>query len=809
MSQYSPIWDAIDDEQWLYALELIEKAQKRSRGTDKTLLGLQGLCLAKENRVEQAISVCRQIKALAPQSVSTYETIHDVLKTSPLPQFTDYLVETMEAGYKEIKSEVMGRMWFMEAARGGQLSAQRRAAVELQKVFLAREYFYLVLMSMFLLYNSSQAGKEKDLTGMLMYRMICKAASNQESHDGLASNGASSGPRIANVEEFYLYLDILRALNKGNEALEALDSSLGKRYTDNHEFALLRVELMLEVHGPKHPQMQAFTRCQLESGVDDWSIFKAHIDSSEFTSAQDVTQILKQIIDRSTSRNSRLACIYANSKLNDLVPMTEAIKDYLEIFGDKSATFEDIAPFLKLLAPKSTTSLAEWLRLKRSDQPDGKVVVIINLAKIEAQLGLIYEDDASIDAFVQDLLRVYRKANINNADSEDDRSADDSLLLADHVLRRRKGTSTETLKTIALLLEHGLSRSKHNFQFRLSLIDIYRKLGAWSAAHKHFAALSIKQIQRDTLSYILYEDSVHEYVSSMQMTGLKTSQNIYWANEQETPEMICQAYEKGTYSKIAELLLFQRRLRKSSWAVESKIALCRLQMMLDKFDWKQSVDCTLSQPLYDNKSRNVQMLSQQCKSENDDADKKLDEKSFKVLQSSLQTCAMLQAIVRNISLTSEISEPGSHSESVDLLVRKTYALKFQPDPTSLEQLKSYVDDLLCPGINADSYDSVSLHQVGLLLEGLKYWSIAWPQLKPHHSGLKQTVEKLRCLLEEIRGSLESCRRSLASTPIRFDQSIIEFAGISSQMVDTTSKAMRASQTEGITCLLGLAKQIKI
>lgn len=168
-----PILNAIDEEQFTYALQLIEKLQKRYRVPDLTLLSLQGLCFSRLGRQKDAIGICEKICGAHPEKKDTYQTINDILKMATDQESLRYLASSQEAGFRLLKSEVTGRMWFFAALKAKDWVAQRKAAVELQKGFVSREYFYYVLMSMLLLYRQTTGDK---LLETLMYRMISTAS---------------------------------------------------------------------------------------------------------------------------------------------------------------------------------------------------------------------------------------------------------------------------------------------------------------------------------------------------------------------------------------------------------------------------------------------------------------------------------------------------------------------------------------------------------------------------------------------------------------------------------------------------------
>jgi N-terminal acetyltransferase B complex non-catalytic subunit len=73
---------------------------------------------------------------------------------------------------------------------------------------------------------------------------------------------------------------------------------------------------------------------------------------------------------------------------------------------------------------------------------------------------------------------------------------------ADELLATVRNTST--LQAVALL-EYAASFSQSNFQIRLLLVRLYQYLGNGLMAMRAYDNLALKQIQLDTLSYIMFD----------------------------------------------------------------------------------------------------------------------------------------------------------------------------------------------------------------------------------------------------------------------------------------------------------------
>jgi N-terminal acetyltransferase B complex non-catalytic subunit len=148
-------------------------------------------------------------------------------------------------------------------------------------------------------------------------------------------------------------------------------------------------------------------------------------------------------------------------------------------------------------------------------------------------------------------------------DERERQHGDDYLVLASHyaldsfLLDR---SDKKGLYDAIVILEYCLTKSKFNYVVKILLIRMYFEIGAVQRALFLADSLDIKQIQRDTLSYLFTSDLECFGGVVPALRRLRTVLNIYGRNQAETPEMILQAFKFGTFSKIPEFLDFKRQL---------------------------------------------------------------------------------------------------------------------------------------------------------------------------------------------------------------------------------------------------------
>lgn len=789
-----PILNAIDEEQFTYALQLIEKLQKRYRVPDLTLLSLQGLCFSRLGRQKDAIGICEKICGAHPEKKDTYQTINDILKMATDQESLRYLASSQEAGFRLLKSEVTGRMWFFAALKAKDWVAQRKAAVELQKGFVSREYFYYVLMSMLLLYRQTTGDK---LLETLMYRMISTAAANNS--EGVVAS--TKGPRIETPEEFYLYLDILQALGTRDEMLEALDGHHGQKYT-SHDFLLLKLKLCAELN--RNTELHAIAQDSIATGTDDWLVFKSYVNAAraEKIDAHTIRAILVQH-GSNVSRNALLACVYLASLEESFDDLVESSANYVMMFADKLATYEDLATYLKALDKSQRDRFVEQVANLSSETESGRTILRTNLIKFRLLLSAEHDSDILKSSLENYVSGVHLRAGLSE---QDNRHGDDSLLLAVQYIIGKASADYKDLLQAAILLEHGLTHSKHNFQFRLLLIEVYRSLGCWRLASTHFEFLSIKYIQQDTLSHVLLEGSTFEYISTMQISALHKSQQIYERNRIETPDSICQCFVNGTYSKVVEFIDFQERLERSIWKQEASVSTYRLQMMLDKFHMTEILPCLNDdEQLYDNKSRNVLFNLDPA------AQKPSQEFANKEVVTSLrlqfQVLRMIQAVVTGRKLAGDLMNYPSTDSSM-LLVSQMYTLKFG-DAGSIRGTIAALEQMLTDLSLFDSYDAKdfsqrALRDLGRVVEGLKWFSIMAPHIRVVTKQIKTLFQQLHA---KLKHSIDELRQSLAK--LQLDVHVYDEIQVDAVQLKAVLENIKSSRLESITCLLSVLKTMKM
>ena len=126
----------------------------------------------------------------------------------------------------------------------------------------------------------------------------------------------------------------------------------------------------------------------------------------------------------------------------------------------------------------------------------------------------------------------------------------------------------------ALMLRIALDAAPHNFQLMLALLHCLEALGAGSMALELYKRCDIKQIQHETLSYLVLPALSQLGASDAADEALAAVRRFEQQGLSELPEQLLLAFRKSNYPQALEFVAFERSVRRSWWHVMSPD--CRL-----------------------------------------------------------------------------------------------------------------------------------------------------------------------------------------------------------------------------------------
>lgn len=460
----------------------------------------------------------------------------------------------------EPANEELGNQWFIAMVRNHDYKGQQAAAITLQKNFKSNKYHWWSIMSL-VLQAISATGNSLSLT--LAERMATRALSEG---------------RLTRSEEFYLLLRIYILQQKHAEALSYLHGTdskkveLGNKYLPGN-IELLRTKRDLLQKTGEWKALHDETKKALEGGDEDWNTIAAFCSAvKELPNQQsDSKNLLKSLAEAASPahRGTSLARLELATKLDaSKADIIDLCGYYFTAMGSKFCYFEDIQPYLIGIEAAELHKLVNDLdeRTLTVSDPLRKVRERINVAKLHryceltsrTDLGAALSNAAKYTQEYADALPLGR-----GLEDTETQHGNPFVLLAAHWLIDAAAHDQKHLIQAVVILEHAIRRSRADYQLKLLLIRLYRLLGSFERAIEIYETLDIKQVQNDTLSHYLNARIASLAPLDRLQPLLSQAESVYRSNEDETPDLITQAYNYGTYSKIEEFIEFGDRLETS------------------------------------------------------------------------------------------------------------------------------------------------------------------------------------------------------------------------------------------------------
>ncbi|KAI8909049.1 N-acetyltransferase B complex non catalytic subunit-domain-containing protein [Gorgonomyces haynaldii] len=549
-----PIYDALDYQNYKQVLQLCNKALKK--GPMMIVLALKALALARLGLIDESYDILVQLKNAKPTQLAILQTMASALKALSL---MEEIVEIYANAVELVPGdEDLANHHFIAICKLGDFKLLQQASMKLTKQFKLPKYYMWTVVSIYMQALDPNASNRSVLFP-LAERMIDKA--HKENY-------------IQTFEGLLLYLDILKSQQKYKEALLVLQGPLQKLCKVENDLDHLLIALLEQIED--HQNVFEKSLGLIKRNPDDWKAHVSLIESSlKIGQSSQVAETLKSL-ETSDKRGPHLALIKLCHCLGDFDRMTDCISEYVKKFGTMLICFEDVMPYLsdchpKILDLQSLVQPCDTIRNTR-----------LNLTISKIQFHLSEPDHKQYLERYQETIPLGLKL-----DERERQYGDDYLLLAVYVLLRNT-TLQNILESIAIL-EYGLERSKFNFSFTILLVRLYIQLGAVGRAHTLYQKLDVKQVQLDSVSFVMSEDLELFGDYNKALLVFREALHVYDRNEIETPEMIAQAFRFDTYSKVPEFVDFRDRVRHSIQRSVFQRQLIRVDLVSQFSDLKEVV----------------------------------------------------------------------------------------------------------------------------------------------------------------------------------------------------------------------------
>uniref|UniRef100_A0A673YNM7 N-alpha-acetyltransferase 25, NatB auxiliary subunit n=1 Tax=Salmo trutta TaxID=8032 RepID=A0A673YNM7_SALTR len=591
-----PIYDYLDNGNNKMAIQQADKLLKKHKDLHCAKV-LKAIGLQRTGKQDEAFSLAQEVATLEPTDDNSLQALTILYREMHRPELVTKLYE---AAVKKVPlSEEYHSHLFMAYARVGEYKKMQQAGMALYKTVPKNPYYFWSVMSLVMQAISAQDEKLAQTMFLpLAERMVEKMVKEE---------------KIEAEAEVQLYFMILERLGKCVEALDVVRGPLGEKLTSelrSRENKCMMMYQRLQLW----PECNALSYKLLLKNPDDWQFYLSYFDSLfhlmdkswsppnegkhcvEGPVQTTVAEAVKFVVDRMEEEDKKesrplrgpyMACLELIHRLRQRgCPDEQELGDPLELmlqffgkFGDKPCCITDLKIYLHLLPPEQHTQfknrLGELVPLGEVGE-DGfgfpgdtkalqRHLCVCQLSRV---LGLQHALDTEGKLCLITELKAHYHYGLQFGKSclkTELQFSDTYCLMVAHVyIDLWTETGDENMLWQCLgVLEEGLSFSPSNAQFKLLLLLLFCRLGAFQPVVDLYSSLDAKHVQHDTIGYLLtrYAGSLGQFAAASQSYNF--SLRFFHSNQKDTSEYIIQAYKYGAFEKIPEFIAFRTRLNQS------------------------------------------------------------------------------------------------------------------------------------------------------------------------------------------------------------------------------------------------------
>ncbi|QDS67645.1 hypothetical protein FKW77_004638 [Venturia effusa] len=346
--------------------------------------------------------------------------------------------------------------------------------------------------------------------------------------------------------------------------------------------------------------------------ADDWYIWEKTIISNSRSgqASKEVSRLIERYLVLNTkNRNAGRASLLSQS-INNKPGLLDECKRFFDLHKSNRSCFEDLRQFLLVLSKDeqdtfmshaiTASNLAEPISTKneiadlQKKEASTWILAAVNSLKISYMLSISKPGDADdpqrIDDFVLKCLRVYRYSASIPTDSGDDAS-----FLAVMALLRFRDEGRSLIKA-AYLMEYLHAISSDNSTGTLIALLVFQLTGLGSITISAFQQMSLREVQFDTLSHLLYSriSTFHPYSVELRSTRsvderhkdpfLGISFALQWPRKAigTTTEFMSKDLENVYFDKIMEFSAFIERIETSFTPILLQLERRRVARLTDR-----------------------------------------------------------------------------------------------------------------------------------------------------------------------------------------------------------------------------------
>ncbi|KAM6986432.1 N-alpha-acetyltransferase 25, NatB auxiliary subunit [Aplochiton taeniatus] len=607
-----PIYDYLDNGNNKMAIQQADKLLKKHKDLYCAKV-LKAIGLQRTGKQDEAFSLAQEVSTLEPTDDNSLQALTILYREMHRPELVTKLYE---AAVKKVPlSEEYHSHLFMAYARVGEYKKMQQAGMALYKIVPKNPYYFWSVMSLVMQAISAQDEKLAQTMFLpLAERMVEKMVKEE---------------KIEAEAEVQLYFIILERLGKCVEALEVIRGPLGEKLTSELQSRENKC-MMLYQRLQRWPECNALSHKILVKNPDDWQFYLSYFESlfqlldqswsppeegdhcaegPVHHAVAEAVSFVEERVQGEDAKESRplrgpyLARLELIHRLRErgcsqeaqLGEPMELMVQYFERFGDKPCCITDLKIYLHLLAPDEhiqyINRLGEAVPLGEAGEEgfafpgDTKALQRhLCVCQLSRALGLHHalDKDAKLRLITELKAHYHHGLQFDKGTVKTELQFSDMYcLMAAHVyIDLWIETGDENMVWLGLgLLQEGLTHSGSNAQFKLLMLLVFCRLGAFEPVVDLYTSLDAKHVQHDTIGYLLtrYAQSLGQFAAASQSYNF--SLRFFHSNQKDTSEYIIQAYKYGAFEKIPEFIALRSRLNQSLHFAQVRTE----RMLLDLF----------------------------------------------------------------------------------------------------------------------------------------------------------------------------------------------------------------------------------
>lgn len=439
------------------------------------------------------------------------------------------------ANFKYTSYELVSQ-WFEKALEDFHFNHMARSSLQMVKFkevnpLPSRNYYFwnaLCVIALFKFQNDKVTEQESKILPQLAYKNLCNVKPFQSNQE-LIVFGLLIEELFPNDEE------------KINELINLIVPQLSKSVD------LYLKNFILNFLNDRNPEL-LFECCKIIlKHIDDFEAIKSLLHAAKETAKtkEEALSLIDELVG--DSRNSRLARIECDLMFTREVSK-KSLLFYLEKNHNKPCCAVDMLHYQEQINQ-------DVLKDVMQNITERDVIHDSNVFKLKL------EDVDPIDFYQR-----HKDSLSEKSKTDYSQSSIFILALVKRVLLKNEPTLDDIILSLSLL-ENYQMQDPHNYDTKTWIIAIYMHLGLVPLAYSHYLDLKVKNIQNDSMNYLIYTRFSSLFPSKQDDFLNKTFKEdcaLYDVSLERVPQFLKISFERKAYCKILGMFEFRSKLERSS-----------------------------------------------------------------------------------------------------------------------------------------------------------------------------------------------------------------------------------------------------